>query len=109
MSEVQEEAKPKRKWNVLLTFKASVVVEAATLQEARKVAEDMVNSRSVYEDDKVEQLVADAHKAGAEGEDSPLRYKWADAFSDSEFDADSEVLLEHCAGKTLPCLEIEED
>jgi len=94
MSEVQEEAKPKRKWDVLLTFKANVVVEASTLQEAREVAANMMSARSVYEDDKVEQLVADAHEAGAEGEDSPLRHKWADEFRDCEFDADSEVLLE---------------
>ena len=97
MAEVQEEAKPK-KWDVLLTFKANVVVEAATLQEAKVVAEGMVSSRSVYEEDTVERLVADAHKAGAEGEDSPLRHKWASEFRDTEFDADSEVLLEHKEG-----------
>ena len=95
MVKVQEEAKPKKKWDVLLTFKANVVVEASTLQEAKAAAADMVSSRSVYEDDKVERLVADAHEAGAEGEDSPLRHKWANEFRDREFDADSEVLLEH--------------
>ena len=95
MAEIQEEAKPKKKWDVLLTFGANVVVEAATLQEAKAVAEGMVRSRSVYEEDTVERLVADAHKAGAEGEDSPLRHKWASEFRDTEFNADSEVLLVH--------------
>lgn len=73
------------KFLATLKFEASVVIEARTYDEARAKAEDMLDERSVYEDDKLDVMHDEAFCAGGTGDDPPLRNSRAWSLRDENF------------------------
>lgn len=61
-----------RKFNVYLEFSANVVIEAESPEEAVAKGSAMLESRSVYEDGKVDQAIDDAYLAGLESREHPM-------------------------------------
>lgn len=73
------------KFLATLKFEANVVIEARTYDEARAKAEDMLDERSVYEDDKLDVMHDEAFCAGGTGDDPPLRNSRAWSLRDENF------------------------
>ena len=82
------------KFRVIVGFTAELQIEASNREEAKSKARDMLDARSVYEDDKRDEMHGEAYCAGGTGDDPPLRNKRASSLSDKDFTADDPVVLE---------------
>jgi len=75
----------KMKYKFMLSFCAEVEVEAESLGDACVEAGCILDERSVYEDDKLEEMHDEAYCAGAAGGDPPLRKVHASSLRDKRF------------------------
>lgn len=82
------------KFRVIVGFTAELQIEASCRDEAKQKARDMLDARSVYEDDKLDEMHGEAYCAGGTCDDPPLRNKRASSLSDKDFTADDPVVLE---------------
>ena len=82
------------KFRVIVGFTAELQIEASCREEAKSKARDMLDARSVYEDDKLDELHGEAYCAGGTGDDPPLKNKRASSLRDKDFTADDPVVLE---------------
>lgn len=82
------------KFRVMVGFTAELKIEASCSDEAKQKASDMLDARSVYEDDKLDEMLGEAYYAGGTGDDPPLRNKRASSLRDKDFTADDPVVLE---------------
>lgn len=55
-----------------LSFTAHIEIEAKDAQEAKIKAQGMLEARSVYEDDRLDDVIDKAYCAGGTAEDPPL-------------------------------------
>lgn len=82
------------KFRVIVGFTAELQIEASNREEAKSKATDMLDARSVYEDDKLDELHDEAYCSGGTGDDPPLKKKRAYSLRDENFTADDPVVLE---------------
>ena len=72
-----------------LRFTAHIEIEAEDAEEAKIKAEGMLDARSVYEDDRLDDVIDKAYCAGGTAEDPPLlkgqrSYELRDRFFEAE-------------------------
>lgn len=73
------------KWIAELAFTANVEIEAPDEDAACAEAWGALYCKSVYDDDRVEEIHDEAYYAGAAGNDPPLRKRKAHELSDKDF------------------------
>lgn len=76
------------KWIAELAFTANVEIEAPDEEAAHAEALGALDGKSVYDDDRVEEIHDEAYYAGAAGSDPPLRKQKAYELSDRDFGAE---------------------
>ena len=81
-----------RKYNVYLEFSANVIIEAETPEDAASKGRDLLDARSVYEDDVVEKWIDEAYLAGLESREHPLKEQGRKAYElrDQDFNSDND-------------------
>lgn len=72
-----------------LSFTAHIEIEAKDAEEAKIKAQGMLDARSVYEDDRLDDVIDKAYCAGGTAEDPPLlkgqkAYELRDKFFEAE-------------------------
>lgn len=75
-----------------MSMSGAVVIEAKDAEEAMAIAEDMLDERSVYEDEKVKNAMWDAYYSGGTGRDYPFRKKQAYDIRDFDFTPDKPII-----------------
>lgn len=78
-----------------LSFTAHVEIEAPDYDAAESIANGMLDARSVYEDDKLDEVIDKAFCAGGTGDDPPLlKGQKAYELRDADFQPDQAAIFE---------------
>ena len=78
-----------------LSFTAHIEIEAPDYDNAESIANGLLVSRSVYEDDKLDEVIDKAFCAGGTGDDPPLlKGQKAYELRDADFQPDQVAIFE---------------